>query len=87
LDAIVPEIEADQLPALSQHSCKALCPACADVIAAEIEVSQRCALRQQCTATILTQHTKVFTRLILSIAIEKMRWPARGHTCQRTLLT
>jgi hypothetical protein len=42
----VVEIEVSQRCALSQHSCKLLCPACADLIAAEIEVSQRCALRQ-----------------------------------------
>jgi hypothetical protein len=46
-DPIATEIEVHQLPALSQHPCKILCPGCSEIkIAAEIKVSQRWALRQ-----------------------------------------
>ncbi len=47
LDISGAEIEVHQLLALSQHSCKPLCPVCSEIIiVAEIKVRQRWALLQ-----------------------------------------
>ena len=60
--------------ALRQHSCKPLCPACSDLIAAEIEVHQLPALRQHyskplgpaCSEIIIAAEIKVRQRWTLS---------------------
>ena len=73
-------IEVHQLPALSQHPCKILCPGCSDIkIAAEIKVSQRWALRQHSCKPLRILSFR-FTARQLDVLMR--HWAVNAVSCQ-----
>jgi hypothetical protein len=65
---------------LRQHSCKALCTAWPDPIAAEIEVSQRCDLCQHSNKTLCPRWSEIHE---IAVKIEVHQLPALSqHSCK-----